>query len=279
MITPPRSPFDRLRRNPSLKMILLWAAIMALTVALSWPARGAPLSAAEILATYAPLAILGIVALPLMFRLRSFAARNQRGVEFMASGDLAAAAEAFRTLSRARIGQRSIARYNLGLVLLRQGDLRGAIDALEKARTRGVRQLRSSAASFQSFCHAVLGEADRAAELAADARRLAAGPSIPSRMYLAAEAVNALRAGDAAGAVRMLDEGWSALELSTTADLVRGLRVIRAFAIESAGGDAALANDLLAGARPSRPGEYAWLGASWPELARYLEEKGFSAAA
>ena len=73
---------------------------------------------------------------------------------------------------------------------------------------------------------------------------------------------------------------WTELERSTAADLVRAFRVIRAFAAEQAGGDAAVqSSDLLAGARPFRAGEYAWIGVRWPELARYLAARGFAAAA
>ncbi len=60
--------------------------------------------------------------------------------------------------------------------------------------------------------------------------------------------------------------------------MVRALRIVRAFAAESIGSPA-LVPDLLAGARPFRPGEYAWLGARWPEMARYLDANGFAQAA
>lgn len=89
-----------------------------------------------------------------------------------------------------------------------------------------------------------------------------------------------LRRGDPAAAGRILDGGWDELERATSGDRVRGFRVLRAFAAEQVGGAlAAQAGELLAGARPCRPGEYAWIGARWPEMARYLAASGFDAAA
>jgi hypothetical protein len=60
--------------------------------------------------------------------------------------------------------------------------------------------------------------------------------------------------------------------------MLRALRIVRALAAEMAGAREQVP-DLLVGARPFRPGEYAWLGAGWPEMARYLEANGFSKAA
>jgi hypothetical protein len=113
-----------------------------------------------------------------------------------------------------------------------------------------------------------------------EARRRTASPSATTRVHLAAEAIVRLRRGEAVCAVQLLDQAWDEIERSTAADLVRGFRVVRAFAGETAGGTAtASSSDFLAGVRPFRHGEFAWLGAGWPEMGRYLEAKGFAAVA
>jgi hypothetical protein len=129
-----------------------------------------------------------------------------------------------------------------------------------------------------ALCAVLLDELDTAARWATKLREGSAGALAPiTRLHLAVEALVALRRGRAQEARLAFDQSWAEIERTTAADLVRGLRIARAFAAEAEGGEtAALAPDLLAGARPFRPGEYAWLSASWPEMARYLEAKGFA---
>ncbi len=135
-------------------------------------------------------------------------------------------------------------------------------------------------AALIALCNALAGNLDAAEWWVEEARRRSASPTCATRVHLAAEAILRCRRGDPAGASRLLDQTWGEIERSTGADLVRGFRIVPAFAAESAGGPSATsAGDLIAGARPFRAGEYAWLGAGWPEMARYLEAKGFAASA
>jgi hypothetical protein len=68
-----------------------------------------------------------------------------------------------------------------------------------------------------------------------------------------------------------LDERWHEYEALLTGDIVRHLRVVRAFARAAAGPrEAGTAAMDLASARPAYPGEYALLAAEWPEMAAFL---------
>lgn len=214
------------------------------------------------------------------WRFRSFAAANQRATDLMASGDSAAAAEAFRRIARAPLAPVGVARLNLGLALLRLGDLRGALEALATAERSRLKILRPTIAALIALCDALLGELDLAERWIAEARQRSMSSPLATRVHLAAEAIVRLRRGDAPGAARLLDETWGEIERCTAADLVRAFRIVRAFTAEAAGGvSATQAPDLLAGARPFRTGEYTWIAVAWPEMARYLAAKGFAAAA
>ncbi len=293
---PPRTPAKRLRdalANPGSRAVILWVVLIVMFAA-SWQAfsRGAPASGA---ATEAPSPspdmwryilnqFLPLLAFPLLFglfywRFHSFAAANKRAVDLMAAGDAAAAADAFRRLARKPLAPIGVARFNLGLALLRLGDVRGALDAFAAAERSRAKALRPMIAAMIALCDALAGDLDAADRWIAEARRRAAGPGATSRVHLAAEAIVRLRRGDGPGAARLFDQTWAELERSTAADLVRALRVVRAFAAEQAGGAAgAQAADLLAGARPFHAREYAWIVAGWPEMARYLLANGFGAA-
>jgi hypothetical protein len=224
-------------------------------------------------------AILGLA----YWRARRFAAANKRGVDLMAAGDSAAAAEIFAPLARKWLAPVTVAQVNLGLARLRLADLRGAVEAfaaIERGHGALARAYRPMAAALVALCDAVLGELDAAEKWVAEAHRRTAKPTANTRVHLVAEAIVLIRRGDAASAARLLDQSWGEIERSTAADLVRAFRVVRALAGETAGGTAATSSgDFLAGARPFRPGEFAWLGVGWPEMTRYLEAKGFASAA
>jgi len=294
---PPRTLVQRVRdvlANPVSRTAILWVVLLVMFVVL-WQAfgRGAPAAgdAAEgtppppdmwrsILTQLAPVLVVPVVFGLFYWRLHRFAAANKRAVDLMAGGEAAAAADAFRRLARTPLAPVGVARFNLGLALLRLGDVRGALDAFAAAERSRAKALRPAIAALIALCDALAGDLDAADRWVAEARQRTASPSSTSRVHLAAEAIVRLRRGDASGAVRLFDETWGELERCTSADLVRAFRVVRAFAAERTGGAAAAqAADLLAGARPFRAGEYAWLAAAWPEMASYLAANGFGAAA
>ncbi len=296
---PPRTPWQRWRdalANPGYRLLLLWVILILMFVVSyqlfashgngSGARRPEALGSQDgpwltILVPYLPL--LGVVAFVGLAYARSWrlAAVNKRGVDLMARGESAAAAEIFRGLARTPLGPRGVANLNLGLALLRLGDLRGALEAfaLSERRRTVSKAYRPMGAAFIALCSALLGELDASERWVEEARKRSASPAANTRVHLAAEAIVRCRRGDVDGAARLLHQTWGEIERSTAADLVRAFRIVRAFAGESAGGPfAASANDLVAGARPFRAGEYAWLGAGWPEMARYLEARGFGAS-
>ena len=294
---PPRTPAQRLRdalANPASRAVLLWLVLIVMFVVFwqafsrSSPGAGAatesPQAAPDmwrsILNQSAPLLVLPLLFGLFYWRFHGFAAANKRAVDLMAAGDAAAAADAFRRLARKPLAPSGVARFNLGLALLRLGDVRGALDAFAAAERSRAKALRPMIAALIALCDALIGDLDAADRWITEARQRAASPGSTSRVHLAAEAIVRMRRGDALGAARLFDQTWGELERSTAADLMRALRLVRAFAAAQAGGVAAAqAADLLAGARPFRAGEYAWIGAGWPEMARYLAANGFAAAA
>jgi tetratricopeptide (TPR) repeat protein len=289
---PPRTPTQRVRdafANPLARIAIVWVFLIVVFVVI-WQVFSSSGPEGRSAAPSDPLRspwvqLSPVLIFPLLFgllywRMRSFAAANKRAVDLMTQGDCAAAAGAFRRLVRAPLAPNGVARFNLGLALLRLGDLRGAVDAFDSAERSRARALRPAVAAMIALCDALAGDLDAADRWVAEARRRSASPTSVTRVHLAAEAIVRLRRGDAAGAAQLLAETWGELERSTAADLVRALRLVRAFAVErSALGEAPEPDELLAGARPFRPGEYGWVAAGWPEMGRYLLEKGFAAAA
>jgi hypothetical protein len=231
-----------------------------------------------------------VVWLPLLFAVlfagfyvvaRRAARRNQRGLDRLAAGDLDAAAAIFRELSRGSVFAAPAA-CNLGLALLRMGDVRGALAAFAAAeralRPRGRGLLAGLVAGSIALCDALLGDLDAAEAWSMAARARLTRPGHPSRLHLVAEALVLGRSGRDEAAARRLAECWGEIELTTSADLMRGVRLVRAYAVERAGGTAGEVEALLAGARPFRPGEYAWLSAGWKEMEVWLALKGFAPA-
>lgn len=212
---------------------------------------------------------------------RRAAHRNQEGIDRLASGELEAAAIVFRDVAR-RSRHAVPGAFNLGLTLLRLADVRGALAAFAAAERAGGRRgrglLAAAVAGDLALCYALLGELDAAEAWALEARRRVQRPGHPSRLHVVAEAVALDRRGHDEAAARRLAERWGELELTTSADLMRGLRLVRAYVLERAGGTPGEVEALLAGARPFRRGEYAWLYAGWKELEVWAAVKGFVAA-
>ena len=289
-VSPPSPPLRGLRAlfaNRGYRFALSWVVLVVMFVVFfQWFGRGSDQAGTvvpgplRVLSSYFFLLPVAGVFGFLYLRMRRACAVNNRGLALMADGDLAGAAALYRRLARQWLGPRVVAHVNLGLVLLRLGDPRGAADAfaaIERKRGEAARLLKPMGASYLALCAALIGDLDSAQVWAEEARRRAANPSAVSRGHLVAEAVIRCRRSDSSGAARLLQERWGEIERSVTADFVRAFRVIRAFAIDTAGApDCGSATDLIAGARPARSGEYVWLGAGWPEMAGYLASKGIA---
>lgn len=230
--------------------------------------------------TWAPLALLALFG-AYFLRSRRSARRNQAGLDLLAARDLDGAAAAFRDVAR-QVAFATVAHFNLGLTLLRMADVRGALGAFAAAERAGGRRgrglLGAAVAGDLALCDALLGELDAAEAWALEARRRVQRPGHANRLHIVAEAILFCRRGDAERAARRLAESWSEIELTTSADLARGLRLVRAYAVECAGGTNGEVEAFLAGARPFKAGEYGWLSAGWKEMEVWLAVKGFAAA-
>jgi len=155
---------------------------------------------------------------------------------------------------------------NIAWVTLRRGELRKALELyamLERTHLRGLKanKLDSICALDRGLCHALLGELEPARHAVAEAgmRSVRAHGSYAAGKAFA-EAVLACRDGRAAVAAKMFDEHWSEYESSATADVTRPLRIVRAFASQTAPSITA-----------AYPGEFAFLAVAWPEMAVFLE--------
>lgn len=244
-------------------------------------AEGLPGLARQGLAVVAPLLVGVALFAGFLLSARRAARRNQVGIDRLAAGDYDAAAAAFREVAR-RVGFGAPASYNLGLTLLRMADVRGALGAFAAAERagggRGRGALGAAGAGAIALCWSLLGELDASEAWATEARRRNVRPGHASRLHFVAEAVAHARRGRDEAAARRFAESWAEIELTTSADLMRGVRLVRAYAVERAGGSPGEVEALLAGARPFRTGEYAWLYGAWKELEVWAAVKGFVTA-
>jgi len=239
------------------------------------------------------LAIVGAVGLVVAFLAftiqisrvhRRYADEHQAGVAALSRGDLGTARAIFaQSATRpATLVTGAHSLHNFAWTLLRQGDLRGAIDTFLFNERRNSKRLRAyallpSSAVNLALAYALLGDFARAKHWLAvleQRKTERAAPSVPA-MTVYARAVLALRRGTPTVAARLLDEHWAECEATLTGDVFRPLRVIRAFAQSASGPrEAGIAAMTLAAARPAHPGEYAFLGADWPEMAVFLDAHG-----
>ena len=228
--------------------------------------------------TVAPVAVAVVLFAAIYLLARRAARWNQSGIDRLAAGEYEAAAVLFRDVAR-QVGFGAIGSFNLGMTLLRLADVRGALGAFAAAERGGGRRGRSmlgaAVAASLALCDALLGDLEAAEAWALEARRRVQRPGHVSRLHLVAEAIALERRGHDEAAARRLAESWGEIELTTTADLMRGIRLVRAYVVERAGGTAGEVEALLAGARPFRPGEYAWLSAGWKEMEVWAAMKGF----
>ena len=162
--------------------------------------------------------------------------------------------------------------------MLRQGDLDDAAAVLADNESEYLTQLAqlgisATSAADLALVHALRGDLDEASRwltCANERRQSSRMPSIAA-MIAFSRAVALCRTGQAEEAARLLDEGWAEYESAFKGDVLRPLRVLRAFAHASSGprsGGAALA--ALPLIRPNYPGEYRFLGVAWPEMATFL---------
>jgi hypothetical protein len=175
----------------------------------------------------------------------------------------------------------SAARHNLAWTTLRRGRLREALalfstNELANARWLKANQIYSISALDRALCSALLGELDQARRAVdeAETRALRAHLSYAA-MKAFVDAVIACRDGRAAEAAKQLADHWAEYETMTTGDVLRPLRVVRAFALAAEGPrNAGQVETMIGSVRPAYPTEYAFLAVGWPEMAAFLATHG-----
>jgi len=198
-------------------------------------------------------------------------------------GELTEAKARFAVEAERRwFGYATNARYHLALIAMRLGDLEGARERFTKLqRTQSLGGTGLALVCVQvATCLTLLGELAAVEEWLgeADARatknmcsRLDIDPQI-----LFARALYDCRRGASAEVARTLQARWRELEASLTGEGFRRWRVLHAFALASSTGprDGAHIEPLLQPLRGGQAGEFAWLGARWPEMQSFLTAYG-----
>ena len=150
-----------------------------------------------------------------------------------------------------------------------QGRFTEAVERLAALEASGgIATLDARIAILLSYCNALAGELDPAAVWFAEAKRRAG----KSQVDIIPELVIGLRDGRAAEVRDRLDRDWRALEALHKGELLRRMRLLRAFAIAQTVGprDAGAVEPVLAGLRPATYDEFAYLATQWPELDQFL---------
>lgn len=207
-------------------------------------------------------------------RARAFHAANKNAYAALGRGDFAAAQTTWSTWADSTAMPRiaALARHNLAWTQLRQGKLEAAIATIETNETKHGSALEAiglsaTSAADRALAHALLDQSTEAeAWLDRAEPRLLAATMPTSGAIALARSVWHCRAGRVDVAAKLLDDGWTEIESTTAGDVLRPLRVVRAFAKAAAGPRA----PALETPRPAYPGEFTFLGTSWPEMATFL---------
>jgi hypothetical protein len=203
------------------------------------------------------------------------------GIAALGRGELDRARDLFWHWSeQAPIARASaVARHNLGWTLMRRGELQEAIaiatnnEECHADALKAVALFPTSAVDLALY-HALAGHLEEAQAWFAKAEQRSnesCAPGFPA-MKAYVRALIECRKGNCVEASRLLDERWGECETSLTGEVVRPIRVVRAFAHAATGPrNAGVAETLIASARPiAFAGEYDFLAVAWPEMAAFL---------
>jgi hypothetical protein len=177
---------------------------------------------------------------------------------------------------------RRLGDYNRAFALIRQGQLELAIELLSDIDRRGgVLNLDGAIAGALALAHALAGHVEAGTAWLAETRRRygrysAAGIRVPAFAYVLAEAVVELRAGQAETVRKRLENDWTQLENTVTGNILRPMRVLRAFALAQIGGprEAAIVDSMLAALRGTSTRDIEYLAAEWPEMHTFMASHG-----
>jgi hypothetical protein len=278
-----------------LKAVLLWLLLVLLFVSVYqlYPEPSSrhggpppPDSTGTVLAEIAGLVFACLVAWVawLAVATRRFNARHVPAVTRLNEGDLAGAEAELQALAARRFypkGLRAMALYNAAVARMRSGDLDGALALLERAHHGSFAVVRTHARELAmcttASCYALRGDLD-AAERIVVGGRPKVGATFADHLLLP-EAILALRRGRPEEAAKRLESSWVRAEGTLQARSMRGLRLLRAFAVAQldARTHATTLGMLLDGLRPVRRGEFDYMAVAWPELRAFLETHDLSA--
>jgi hypothetical protein len=209
----------------------------------------------------------------------------QPGHLALTAGDASTAQREFSE-ARARVRWpgflRRLGDYNRAFALIRQGELDTAIELLsELDRRGGVLNLDGAIAGALALAHALAGNAELATDWLAETRRRygqykAAGIRVPAFAYALSEAAVQLRAGETEVMRRRVDNEWTQLENSVTGNILRPMRVLRAFAHAQSTGprEAGSIDSQIAALRGTSTRDIEYLGAAWPEMHAFMSAHG-----
>jgi hypothetical protein len=209
-----------------------------------------------------------------------FNTESQVALGQLARGELDQAAAGFDALAQKWKRPRSlhvVARHNLAWTLVRKGEHKRAIEvytSLERAAG-------DSGAIWQTMpthlalASALAGDLDAAERWLTEARKRVESQGGDTRtiegLIAFARAIVECRRGRAAEAARALEAGWREYESHLAGEILRPMRVVRAYAITASEGPRGGSVDfLLLPLRGGPGGELAFLGVAWPEMAAFL---------
>jgi len=177
---------------------------------------------------------------------------------------------------------RRLGDYNRAFALIRQGEFATAIELLSDLDHRGgVLNLDGAVAGALALAHALAGHVELASEWLLETQRRyaqykASGIRVPAFAYILTEVVVQLRAGEVELVRRRLDNEWTQLENSVAGQILRPIRVLRAFALAQSTGprEAAVVDAMLAALRGTSTRDIEYLGAAWPEMHAFMSSHG-----
>lgn len=213
-------------------------------------------------------------------RARRFNNEANAALAALGRGELAKARDTFVRWSKSRNPVLSgMARHNLSWTLMLEGRLEEALTLIEDTATYYARGLASHGMLSTTrvdagLYNALLGKLDAAASWLEKAREpLAASPrpTFPGMLAIL-EAVIACRTDRADEAVVVLERALAEHEAAMTGELLRLIRVTRAFALAASGSPRSqgMVEQVLGDMRPRYAGELTYLGTAWPEMAMFL---------
>ena len=209
-------------------------------------------------------------------RFRQQATQNMEGVRQLRAGDYTAAAEIFEALCRdaPHPSTRLVFVHNRGSAYLAMGDFDSALGLYTSVLNASGRVARRAMAAHADLFRGNMaagfawgGELDKAEAILASVGSEVKDPGA----FVTVRAVIALRRGDAAGALSIIESGWTDAEALLNGLELKPLRILWAFTLKILGRESDEAFAHQRADISARDAELtAWCGTRWPELATFV---------